>query len=61
MSERNKPLPLKKGDRIRWMAVNGLQEGVILSKQQGYDLLVRLDNGKHVIVSCYSIKAKTNG
>lgn len=46
---------MKKGERVTWMAVNGPRSGVLEAKMPtGY--LVRLDNGKCVIVHQNSIK-----
>ena len=41
---------MERGDRITWQTVNGTCSGVIVGEHaQGY--LVRLDNGKYVIVN----------
>lgn len=44
---------LQKGEKISWKAVNGVARGTIVDKSINY--LVRLDNGKQVIVNEKSI------
>lgn len=54
---------LRTGDWITWRTANGIESGMIQGTLNGYNLLVKLKNGKDVVVSCYCIveKLKKNG
>lgn len=42
---------MKIGVRVSWTAVNGIVSGVLEQSRPGGDWVVRLDNGKIVIVN----------
>ena len=45
---------MKKGDRITWKTLNGTCSGVIVDEDES-GFLVKLDNGKYLIVNSKSI------
>lgn len=44
-------MAFEKGDRVRWNAVNGVISGTLERDGKPGEWLVRLDNGKSVIVN----------
>lgn len=46
---------MKNGDNITWRTLNGTRSGVIVA-ENGSGYLVKLDNGKYVIVNQKSIQ-----
>ena len=46
---------MENGDRITWKTLNGTCSGVIVDEDESGVLLVKLDNGKYLIINSKSI------